>query len=216
MKVIALMTQKGGTGKTTLAASLAVAAQEAGENVFVIDMDPQGSMMNWSERRQAEAPSVDRISPDKLAAALKGLEAGGYTLAVIDTQGVDSPATAAAMREADLSLIPARPSALDIEAARPTMGALMRLNRQYAFVLNQCPTGRTNRPADASRALSLLGVLALPFIAQRADHQDAIGLGLGVTELDPNSKAAEEINQLWQWARRRMEGANHGKTQAVA
>ena len=210
------MTQKGGCGKTTLAASIAVAAQESGEKVFVIDMDPQGTMVSWGDRRQADEPAVDRITPDKLAAALKGLEGAGYTLAVIDTQGVDTAATAAAMRVADLSLIPARPSALDIEAARPTMGALSRLGRPYAFVLNQCPVGRTSRPSDASKALSLLGVLAQPFVAQRADHQDAIGLGLGVTELDPNGKAAEEINQLWHWAKRRMEGASHGKAAAVA
>ncbi|MDB5595885.1 MAG: parA [Hyphomicrobiales bacterium] len=100
------------------------------------------------------------------------------------------------MREADLSLIPARPSALDIEAARPTMGALMRLSRPYGFVLNQCPTGRTPTGRRIEGAVSLLGVLALPFIVQRADHQDAIGLGLGVAELDPDSKAAELINQL--------------------
>jgi chromosome partitioning protein len=91
-----------------------------------------------------------------------------------------------------------------------------RLNRPYAFVLNQCPVGRTTRPADASRALSLLGVLALPFIAQRTDHQDAIGLGLGVTELDRAGKAAEEINALWGWVKRRIEGATSGKTAAVA
>jgi len=216
MKVIAFMTQKGGTGKTTLAASVGIAAQQAGERVFLIDLDPQGSLASWGERRQSDDPAVDRITPDKLEAALKGLKTAGYTLAVIDTQGIDSAATAAAMRAADLSLIPARPSALDIEASRPTMAALSRLNRPFAFVLNQCPPGRTTRPQDAGKALSLLGVLATPFIAQRADHQDALALGLGVTEHDASGKAADEVTALWQWIKRRMEGKSHGQATSVA
>ena len=216
MKVIGFMTQKGGTGKTTLAASVGVAAHEAGERVFLIDLDPQGSLASWGERREADEPAVDRISPDKLSAALIGLEQAGYTLVVIDTQGVDSPATAAAMRSADLALIPARASALDLEAARPTMAALSRLSRPYAFVLNQCGAGRTSRMQDAARALNLLGVLAMPFIVQRADHVDAIAFGIGVTEHDTHGKAADEIRQLWTWIKRKMEGKAHGQTSAVA
>lgn len=211
MRTLAFMTQKGGTGKTTLAASVAVAAQEAGHQVYLIDMDPQGSLSGWSARREAETPPVDKITPDKLGAALRGLEKAGYTLAIIDTAGIDSAATAAAMQAADLSLIPARPSALDIEAARPTMAALMRLNRPFAFVLNQAPSGRTARPLDASRALGLLGVLAQPFIVQRADHLDAMALGQGVTERDPHGKAAEEIRQLWTWVNQRMENTQHAE-----
>lgn len=216
MKVIAFMTQKGGTGKTTLAASVGVAAQEAGERVFLIDLDPQGSLTSWGDRRTANEPAVDRITPDKLTAALTGLEKAGYSLAIIDTQGVDSAATSAAMRTADLALIPSRPSALDIEAAKPTMAALTRLNRPYSFVLNQCPAGRTGRMQDAARALSLLGVLALPFVVQRTDHMDAIALGLGATEHDPHGKAADEVRQLWTWIKRKLEGKTHGEAKSVA
>jgi chromosome partitioning protein len=104
--------------------------------------------------------------------------------------GVDTPATAAAMHAADLSLIPARASTLDLEATRPTLAALARLARAYAFVLNACPPGRSSRIADASPALSLLGVLAPP-VVQRMEHVDAIGLGLGVTEMQ-GSKAGDE------------------------
>ena len=81
MKTIALVTQKGGTGKTTLAASLAVAAQEAGERVFLIDLDPQGSLTSWAERREAESPPVDKVAPQQLPPALAGLAKAGYTLA---------------------------------------------------------------------------------------------------------------------------------------
>lgn len=208
MKILAFVTAKGGTGKSTLAASVGVAAAEAGERVFLIDLDPQGSLASWGTRRQTDTPPVDKITPDRLDAALTGLASAEYTLAVIDTAGVDSAATAAAMRAADLSLIPARPSALDLEAARPTMAALARLDRPYAFILNSCQAGRSARLEDAGRALSMLGVLASPPIVQRADHVDAIGLGLGVTEHNPEGKAADEVRALWAWVRRRMEKAN--------
>jgi chromosome partitioning protein len=210
MKVLSFMTQKGGTGKTTLAASIGVVAQEMGERVFLIDMDPQSSLMGWSARRSAEAPPVDRITPDKLAAAIGTLLKQGYTLVLIDTAGIDSTATSVAMQASSLCLIPARPSALDIEAARPTIGALTRLQRPFAFVLNQCPAGRTNRPLDASKALGLLGVLAPITIAQRSDHLDAVALGMGVTEFNPTGKAADEVRQLWAWADKRMETNRNG------
>jgi len=211
MKTIAFVNSKGGTGKSTLAAAVGVAAEASGEKVFMIDLDPQGSLSAWGERRKADTPAVDRIAPDRLPAAIAGLAAGGYTLAIIDTPGLDTPATAAAMRAADLSLIPARASTLDLEATRPTLAALARLNRAYAFVLNSCPAGRSGRIADASRALSLLGVLA-PVMVQRMEHVDAVGLGLGVTEL--GGKAADETNALWIWIKQRI--SINEQTQAVA
>jgi chromosome partitioning protein len=205
LRTIALINSKGGTGKSTLCAALGVAAEAAGERAFLIDMDPQASLLAWGERRQAageKPPPVDRIAPDRLRAAIAGLATNGYTLAVIDTPGLDTSATAEAMIAADLNLIPARASALDLEATRPTLAALARLNRPYAFVLNSCPPGRTGRIADASRALSLLGVLA-PVMVQRMEHVDAVGLGLGVTELD--GKAGDEARALWTWIRGRMD-----------
>jgi chromosome partitioning protein len=213
MRIICLASAKGGVGKTSLAASLGVAAHQTGEKVFLIDMDTQGSLYNWGMRRTAEEPAIDRTTPDKLQAGLTGTEQAGYTVAIIDTQGVDTAATSAAMRLADLTVIPARPSALDIEASRPTVAALMRLGRPFVFCLNMCPPGRSTRPGDAARALSMLGALALPFVIHRQAHVDAIGLGTGVTEHD-DPRAAEEIRQLWQWIKRRIEGS-HGEA-AVA
>ena len=96
MHVIAFVTQKGGAGKSTLAACLGVAAQEAKERVFLIDMDPQGSLLSWGQSREAETPIVDTINPVKLEAALATLAGNGYTLAIIDTAGADTAAAAAA------------------------------------------------------------------------------------------------------------------------
>ena len=200
MKTIAFITAKGGPGKSTLAASIAVAAQESGEKVYLIDLDPQESLYKWGQRREADA----------------SIKKAGYTLAIIDTAGVDTAANSAAMAVADMCLVPSRPSMLDIEAARPTVSSLLRMKRKFAFVLNQCPTGRTLRPTDASRALGMMGGLALPFIGQRADHMDAIALGQGVTERDPSGKAADEVRNLWGWIKNQMEKKTNGQETRVA
>jgi chromosome partitioning protein len=103
--------------------------------------------------------------------------------------------------------------ALDLAAARPTLAALTRLDRPYCFILNACPPGRSARLDDDGRALSLL--LASPPVVQRTDHVDAIGFGLGVTELDPEGNAAAEIRQLWAWIGRRLEN-KHAEASALA
>lgn len=213
MYVICFASSKGGPGKTTLAASVGVAALAAGERPYLIDLDPQGSLLAWGDRRSAEEPPVDRIAPDRLPAALAGLRGAGYTLAVIDTVGVETAATVEALRAADLTLVPVRPSTLDLEATRPILAALMRLGRPYALVLNSCPPGRSARMEDAGRAIGLMGVLASPAIVQRADHVDALGMGLGVSEVDPEGKAAAEVTSLWGWIKKRI---GHGQTETAA
>ncbi|WP_346294342.1 ParA family protein, partial [Sphaerothrix gracilis] len=149
MKVIALVTQKGGTGKSSLAVSLAVAAQEQGLKPYVLDLDPQRTATSWFERREAKGPEVTALNAGQVPAALDALRRQSCDIVVIDTPGADAPGTSAAMQAADLCLIPARPSIADIEATRPTVRSLMKLNREYAFVLNQCPPGRTIRTNDA-------------------------------------------------------------------
>jgi chromosome partitioning protein len=214
MRTIALASAKGGSGKTTLAIALGIAAMEDGERPYMIDLDPQGSLRNWHGRRRQDDPPVDRIDAARLGAAIAGLPGHGFTLAIIDTVGIETAATTEAMRAADLTLVPCRPSTLDLEAARPTLTALMRIGASYALVLNACPPGRSARLEDASRALSILGVLASPPIVQRADHMDAVGSGLGPTELDPAGKAAAEARELWRWIKRRT---SHGEAEkAVA
>ncbi|MBT9293100.1 ParA family protein [Prosthecodimorpha staleyi] len=216
MKVIALVTQKGGTGKSSLAISLAVATIERGLKSYVIDLDPQATAKNWFERREAEAPEVAAIEPSKVSAALAMLARQKVDLVFIDTAGVDTPATTAAMQAADLCLIPARPSIADIEAARPTVRTLSKLDRPYAFVLNQCPAGRSIRTTDAFRVLSLTGAVAGVSLAMRADHLDALAAGQGVTERDTSGKAASEMRELLTWLINRLEGKTHDEKARVA
>ncbi len=214
MKTLAFVTQKGGTGKSSLAVSLAVAAQERGLKVCVIDLDPQGTSRNWFERREAPTPEVATVDASQLTTALSALKRQRYDLVILDTPGVDTPATIAAMQAADLCLIPARPSVADIEAARPTVRSLTKLGKAFAFVLNQCPPARAVRTSDAFRALQLAGAVSGISLALRADHVDALADGLGVTERDPHGKAAAEIRNLLTWVINRMEGKAYEKEAA--
>jgi chromosome partitioning protein len=207
MRTIVFASSKGGVGKTSLSAAVGVAAMQAGERVYLIDLDPQGSLLSWGERRQADDPPVDRIDIGSLTDALGGLRSAGYTLAVIDTVGTDTAATAMAMRAADLVLVPARPSALDIQGIKPTLFSLEGVGKPFGMILNACGAGLVSRIEDASHALKLLGVMA-PIVCQRVDHMDAMAAGLGVTEYSPYGQAAAEIRAMWKWIKRRMETPN--------
>jgi chromosome partitioning protein len=205
MRTIAFATQKGGSGKSTLAIGIAVAAIEAGESVFMLEADRQGTVSNWGARRSNPEPGIDRIAGGvALERALKLLAAERYSLAIIGTPGTDNVSATAAIRVADLCLIPARPSPADIEAAHPTLHAARRLGKNFAFVLNQTPA-RSFRLSEAAQALNRMGVLALPYIVQRMDHQDALGAGLGVSEFNPEGKAAEEIRAFWTWIKAKLD-----------
>ncbi|MFZ0207753.1 MAG: ParA family protein [Roseiarcus sp.] len=206
MRTIAFVTQKGGSGKSTLAISIAVAAMQDGEKVYILETDRQGTISNWGVRRSNPLPDIDQVAnAAALEQALTLLRSKGFTLAIIDTPGTDSVTNTAAIRIADLCIIPTRPSPADIEAAHPTLAAIRKTGKQFAFVLNQTPA-RSFRLNEASAALNMMGALALPYVALRNDHQDALGAGLGVTEYAPDGKAAEEIGALWGWIKRKLKG----------
>jgi chromosome partitioning protein len=198
MHVVALVNQKGGSGKSTLAACLAVAARETGERVFLVDMDPQKSLTKWGCWRHDKDLPVEAVSAAKLETALATLAQGNVSLVIIDTPATDSPAADAAMRCADLCLIPARPTIFDIWSSEATRGKLKTLSKEYAFVLTQCPAlQESQRVSDGAAALEAMGGLLRPLVGARVDYQEAARKGLGVTEVDPDGKAAEEMRQLW-------------------
>ena len=212
MRTITLVTQKGGAGKTTVATSLAVAAQQAGETVAAFDLDPQGSLVEWGRiRAKAEEPAiadprlpvVERFPLDRIAqikTMLSSLEKKGVTLTILDTAGADNPTTHAAMEASTFCLVPIRPTRLDLLAVRATVQAIMRSGKQFAFVLNQCSTiPRNNRANDTATGLASIGFMAEPLLLLRNDYQDAFAAGMGVTEYATDGKAADEIRQLWKW-----------------
>ena len=205
MRTVAMITQKGGSGKSTLAACLAVVAQEAGERVFLIDMDPQKSLTKWARRRDDRTMPIETVSAGKLPEALAALANGNVTLVVIDTPATDTPAAEAAMKAADLCIIPARPTIFDIWSSEVTRGKLKTLSKDFAFVLNQCPAMQeSQRVLDGAAALESMGGLLRPLVASRVAYQEAAREGMGPTELEPDGKAAEEMRTLWASLKRRM------------
>ena len=198
MRTVAMVTQKGGSGKSTLAACLAVVAQAAGERVFLIDMDPQKSLTKWARRRNDAAMAVETVSAGKLSEALAALAKGKVSLVIIDTPATDTPAADAAMRAADLCIIPARPTIFDIWSSEVTRGKLKTLSKDFVFVLNQCPAMQeSQRVLDGAAALESMGGLLRPLIASRVAYQEAAREGMGPTEVEPDGKAAEEMKTLW-------------------
>lgn len=205
MRTVAMVTQKGGSGKSTLAACLAVAAQDAGERVFLIDMDPQKSLTKWARRRNDKAMAVESVSAAKLPDAISALEKSKISLVIIDTPATDSPASDAAMRAADLCLIPTRPTIFDIWSSEVTRGKLKTLAKEFAFILNQCPPMQeSQRVLDGAAALESMGGLLRPLVASRVAYQEAAREGMGPTEIEPDGKAAEEIRVLWASLKRRL------------
>jgi chromosome partitioning protein len=213
MHTIVLATQKGGSGKSTLAIGLALAAMQDGHTVRLIETDPQGTLSNWKRRRANAEPVVEAVNnTGEIAQRLQAYKRSGVTLTIIDTAGSVNAMTTAAIRAADLCLIPARPSPADIEATAPTLGIVRSCRKPFAFVLNQTPfRGQRINAAAATlgeeATLDVSGVLALPYIVMRNDHQDALGAGLAVTEYAPAGKSAEEIRDLWRWVGKKLTGA---------
>lgn len=208
MKTIALVTQKGGSGKSTICVSLAVAAQEAGHAVCILEMDRQATVTQWSQTRKGAAPEVAQVPPDALETVMSRVRQGDYDFIFIDTPGIDSPGTNAAIRLADLCLIPCRPTPADLRAVGPTLGAIHRLEKAFAFILNQTPP-KSYRVRDTAEGLKVLGMLAEVNVVMRNDHQDAMGTGQGVTELNPTGAAADEMRKLWAWVENRTKSIPH-------
>jgi chromosome partitioning protein len=220
MHTIALATQKGGSGKSTLAIGLALAAMQDGHTVRLIEAGARSTLSNWSRRRALAEPCVEPIlSADDVEQRLEIFDRNGVTLTIVDTAGLGA-ITTAAIRHADLVLIPARPSPADIEATAPTLGLARAWRKPFAFVLNQTPM-RGRRVGNAATtlgdeaALDVSDILAQPCIVMRNDHQDALGAGLAVSEYAPASKSSEEIRDLWRWVESKLTAGASAHDQPV-
>ena len=198
MIVFVFVTQKGGSGKTTLAINCAVAAMLAKKRAVIFDMDEQATAESWYQDREAETPQLVRVKSTELDKAIKEAEARKFDVVFIDTPGRDNAGTAAAIKAADFCVVPCRPTPADMKATPATIETIRRLDKPAAFVLMQTPA-RSYRIREAANGLSVLGMVAPVNIVLRNDYQDAQGAGLGVMEFEPNGKAADEIKRLWAW-----------------
>ena len=201
MKTIAFFCQKGGTGKTTLALSIATEALAAGRQVVVVDLDPQASACEWSDLRGEETPAVIDAQPARVEAVVERAREHGVELLLIDTAGRTEQAALAGARVADLVLIPLQPSVVDLKTVQATMD-LVRLagGPPHAAVLMRVkPLGA--RHDESAEWLARQDIAVCPAtIGDRVAFQDAFGLGRGVSEIEPEGRAAQEVRQVYMYA----------------
>jgi chromosome partitioning protein len=198
MKTIVINSQKGGSGKTTLCAHLAVQAERAGDGpVYIIDTDPQGTLSTWHEYREDEAPQRVEIPLPELANGLQLLATRKAAYCFIDTAPTRTDENVALFRMADLVLVPIRPSPSDLWAAAATVALLKDAAIPFLFVLNQAKTN-ASITAQAAAALSHHGPVAQTFIADRVPYAAAMTDGRTAIELATKGPAAIETAALWQ------------------
>ncbi|EBL6356864.1 ParA family protein [Serratia marcescens] len=204
MKTLVLASQKGGAGKTTLAAHLAIAAELAGAGPAVlIDTDPQGSLSAWWNSRDANTPALAAAKLAELPAKLEALASAGFKLAVIDTPPAITDAIRDVVKLADLVLIPTRPSPHDLRAVGSTVDIAQEAGKPFAFTLTQAkPNARLTVQAVA--ALSAHGPVAPSIVHDRVDYAGSMVDGRTVQETDSKGRSAEEITALFAFVQERM------------
>ena len=207
MKTIAIISQKGGAGKTTLVLHLAVAAEQSGRPAAVIDLDPQASATGWGDHRGKEGkdkPAVASSQAVRLDQVLATARKAGAALAFIDTSPHSENTALAAARAADLILIPCRPAILDLRAINSTIDLAKLAGKPAVVVLNSVPP-RGSLGEDADSAIEVYGVEVCPVrIGQRAVFIHALTEGLTAQEYEPEGKGAREIRHLYKWMCRQV------------
>lgn len=205
MRVLAMASQKGGSGKTTMSGHLAVQAQMAGAGpVVLIDIDPQGSLADWWNEREADLPAFATTTIARLASDLESLRQQGFKLAVIDTPPAITMAIQSVISVAELIVIPTRPSPHDLRAVGATVDICERAGKPLIFVINGA-TPKAKITHEAAVALSQHGTVAPVMMHHRTDYAASMIDGRTVMETDPNGRSAREIIDLWAYIADRLE-----------
>jgi chromosome partitioning protein len=199
MKIVAIISQKGGAGKTTLAVHLATVAAAAKHSVAVIDLDPQGTATSWGDRRTADVPEVVSGQAVRLPALIKAAAQNGADFLILDTAPNADQTASLACRAADLVLIPCRPSTFDLDAIETTLLLSKAASTPAYVVLNAVPP-RSPIGKEASDGLIARGAQVAPHhLTHRAAFSHGVIDGRSAQEFEPNGKAAEEIKAVYKW-----------------
>jgi chromosome partitioning protein len=199
MKTIAVVSQKGGAGKTTIAVNLAGMAVCRGLQCAVIDLDPQSSAKAWHDIRGQESPVVISSQSSRLKEILEKADQNGADLVILDTAPHSETAALASARLCDLILIPCRPSVLDLKAIVTSIDLAALARKEAVVVLNGIPS-RGVLASEASAVIAGYGVeLAPAMLGYRAAFVHSLTIGLSVAEYEQASKAADEITELFEW-----------------
>ena len=204
MKTIAIISQKGGVGKTTLALHLAVAAERDGKTTVIIDLDPQASASTWRDLREEETPVVQPAQANRLGVILEEAKKQGAAFVVIDTSPNSESSSLAAARAADLVLIPCRPHLLDLKAIGSSIELGRLAKKPFAVVVNAVPP----RGALGTEADVAIGTYDAPIapvhLSMRAAYYHCLVNGQVAQEYEPIGKASEEVFELYKWVRKQV------------
>lgn len=200
MFIIALISQKGGVGKTTLAIHLATAYAALNKRTLLVDLDPQTSAAEWKDARQAEHPYVMAVPSSRLGKTLETARENGAEVVILDTAPHSEGTALEAARAADLILVPCQPSIMDLRAMRKTADILNYLKKPTFAVLNEVAPQGTVADEAAKAITAQFGMLVCPIrLGQRVAFNRCLLGGQTAQEYEPDGKAAQEIEVLRQW-----------------
>lgn len=204
-QVIAVVSQKGGSGKTTLALHLATIAVQKKMTTCVIDTDPQATAATWGDWRGEFLPAVVTSPPARLARTIENAGREGLDLVVIDTPPHAEAAMREAVKAADLVLIPTRPRAFDLHALEGIADMVTFASVPAFVVFNGVPSRATKMIAEAETEVGRLGLQTCPVaFGERADFHRSSSKGEVASEVDAGGKAAMEVEALWKWVQKTL------------
>ena len=199
MKTLAVLSRKGGTGKTTIAIHLAVEAERTGQTTVLIDLDPQASAAKWNDNREGDTPFVVTSPPSRLPEVLSRAAEGGATLAILDTAPHTEAAALDAANAAEMALIPCKPALIDLQAITSTINVIRLANVPARIVFNAVPS-RGDRVEQAREAVKVFDVPCAPCnVGDRVAFIDSYNAGLTAQEYEPRGKASREISDLYKY-----------------
>jgi chromosome partitioning protein len=200
MHTVCVLSLKGGSGKSTVVQSLAVCALQNGQNTLIIELDPQGTLKDWSRRRTATEPRVHQTLPQSLSEVLEEARSDGANWVFVDTPGHYTPAVMAAAEQADLILIPCKIQSMkDFDAVLQTIEEAERFDKPSYVLMNQVPPNSSRLVRQRQTAiLEKHDIVVLSkYLTRRADFEYCDARGLSAQEYRPDGAAAEEIRQLF-------------------
>ena len=196
MKTVSVISQKGGSGKTTLALHLAVASCSDQRNTAVIDLDPQASATKWSDRRDADLPVVLSAHASRLHHEMQRVDETGGEILFLDTAPHSDSTALEAAKVSDLVLIPCRPAILDMEAISNTLDLVKTIGKPVFVVMNAV-AAQGKESEEAVEAITALNVQVCPVrLVSRIAFSRSLITGQTAQEFEPDGKAAHEIAQL--------------------
>jgi len=201
MRTLAILGQKGGSGKTTCAIHLAIAAARHKQTVLLLDLDPQGSAISWGKRRAPGAipVTVQAARIQSVPGLLTEARAAGVDLVIVDCPGRADTVATAMLEKADAVLVPCRPSILDMEASQRTAEQARAARTKRAWIVLNAVPARGTRHYEAQAAMTDVMPVSPVMLHARVAFADALNSGQSVEEFAPTGDAAREVRSLWRW-----------------